>query len=338
MFILHSLSLCLLLLLDTALYVSATGYSIANDIGDRNFFSRAVHSAHTVAARHSKGLADDLRVALSAVLVPPQKRPIASVLSRRDQALLGKNVVYCKSGGSSSEAGSGQQDGHGHGTSTGTGSGRNGGHVTDSTTRSTRTGGGGGGGGAGGRPTTTSTSTTAADPTRTPVSSPFRLLLSSAGNDFFNGWNFFTGGDPTSGIVDYVDEGTGRSNGLIEVNSAGNAVMRVETTPEVSGNRKSIRITTQLGLDKGLWILDAVHMPSGCGTWPAFWTNGPSWPFDGEFDILEGVHDYTNNQATLHTGPGCTLSPTTGFDGTIVTTTNCEVNGPSNQGCGIRQC
>jgi hypothetical protein len=40
----------------------------------------------------------------------------------------------------------------------------------------------------------------------------------------------------------------------------------------------------------------------------AFWTNGPNWPNGGEIDILEGVNDYTNNQATVHTSAGCTLA------------------------------
>lgn len=115
--------------------------------------------------------------------------------------------------------------------------------------------------------------------------------------------------------------------------------MRLETTPQVSGNRKSIRITTQLALDKGLWILDAVHIPTGCGTWPAFWTNGPNWPAGGEFDIFEGVHDNTANQVTLHTNPGCTLS-TSGnniYSGTRVTGLNCDVSQDgANEGCGTR--
>jgi len=52
------------------------------------------------------------------------------------------------------------------------------------------------------------------------------------------------------------------------VNSAGNVLMRVDTTPQVQGNRQSVRITTQYTFNGGLVILDAVHMPTGCGTWP----------------------------------------------------------------------
>jgi len=91
----------------------------------------------------------------------------------------------------------------------------------------------------------------------------------------------------------------------------------------------------------------------------AFWTNGkrirklissfymhfifllgPNWPFTGEIDIVEGVHDYTNNQATIHTDVGCTLassSPNTlAISGTIVGGTNCAALTTGNQGCGIR--
>ena len=40
-------------------------------------------------------------------------------------------------------------------------------------------------------------------------------------------------------------------------------------------------------------------MPTGCGTWPAFWANGPNWPAGGEIDILEGVNGFTQNQVSL---------------------------------------
>ncbi|KAG6837902.1 hypothetical protein H0H93_013055 [Arthromyces matolae] len=130
------------------------------------------------------------------------------------------------------------------------------------------------------------------------------------------------------------------SSGLIEINSNGNAVMRVETTANVATTRQSIRITTQSSFNGGLVVMSAVHMPTGCGTWPAFWTNGPNWPAGGEIDIVEAVNDYTNNQMTIHTNPGCTLptssSSTLGISGLVIGGTDCAAITTGNQGCGIR--
>ncbi|KAJ3480152.1 hypothetical protein NLI96_g8544 [Meripilus lineatus] len=60
----------------------------------------------------------------------------------------------------------------------------------------------------------------------------------------------------------------------------------------------------------------------------------------GEIDIVEGVHDYTNNQATVHTNQGCTIpsssSNALAISGTLVGGTNCAVTQTGNQGCGIR--
>ena len=65
--------------------------------------------------------------------------------------------------------------------------------------------------------------------------------------------------------------------------------MRVEMTPQVPNTRQSIRITTQQVYTGGLVIMDSVHMPTGCGTWPAFFSDGPNWPAGGEVDIVEGM-------------------------------------------------
>lgn len=59
------------------------------------------------------------------------------------------------------------------------------------------------------------------------------------------------------------------------------------------------------------------------------------------FDHLApGVNDYTNNQATLHTNPGCTLSSsspsTLGISGTLIDGTDCAAADTGNAGCGIR--
>lgn len=67
---------------------------------------------------------------------------------------------------------------------------------------------------------------------------------------------------------------------------------------------------------------------------------GPNWPAGGEIDIVEGVNDYTNNQATIHTNPGCSIpssnSTILGITGSIVGGTNCASAETDNQGCGIR--
>ncbi|KAI0961041.1 hypothetical protein AcV7_000253 [Taiwanofungus camphoratus] len=172
------------------------------------------------------------------------------------------------------------------------------------------------------------------------ASSPWKLTQNYEGSSFFNGWSFFTYADPTGGDVAYVDQGTAQSANLTSINSAGNAIMRVDTTPTVSGNRQSVRITTDYTYTGGLVIMDSVHMPTGCGTWPAFWSNGPNWPAGGEIDIVEGVNDYTNNQVTLHTNSGCTLPSTNttalAITGTVIEGTDCSVAGTGDQGCGIR--
>ncbi|KAF8746279.1 hypothetical protein AX14_000074 [Amanita brunnescens Koide BX004] len=193
-------------------------------------------------------------------------------------------------------------------------------------------------------PSSTSAGTKTVSGTRSPgptvSASPWKLAESHQGSNFFNGWSFFVGSDPTNGVVQYVNQSTGQANGLVEVNSAGHAVMRVETTPTVTSTRQSIRITTLSQWNGGLFIMDAVHMPTGCGTWPAFWTNGPTWPITGEIDIVEGVNNYTNNQATVHTNVGCNMASSNGsalsITGTVVGGTNCAADETGNQGCGVR--
>jgi hypothetical protein len=44
--------------------------------------------------------------------------------------------------------------------------------------------------------------------------------------------------------------------------------MKVDTTEQVSNGRKSVRIHGNLIYTGGLVIMDALHMPTGCGTWP----------------------------------------------------------------------
>ncbi|QRV76711.1 glycoside hydrolase family 16 protein [Ceratobasidium sp. AG-Ba] len=186
--------------------------------------------------------------------------------------------------------------------------------------------------------TSTSTSTTSSTSSAPTPSSTWSLQTTIAGSSFFDAWDFWSLPDPTNGAVDYQTQDGSESAGLISVNSAGNAIMRVETTQQVSGNRKSVRVHSKVTFNGGLVILDAVHMPYGCGTWPAFWSNGPNWPNNGEIDIVEGVNGYTRNQASLHTRSGCTIPANYGALGTLAATgdnaLNCAAEETGNQGCG----
>ncbi|KAG6866246.1 hypothetical protein C0991_006833 [Blastosporella zonata] len=268
---------------------------------------RAIQKLHEVAARHTKNLARDLRVAFGGVLVA---QPSST----------SQHVIYCRPGkpvlgGTTGNAGNNFFDGWDFFV---------GGDPTNGIVQYVS------------QDVGSSSSPTG---TGTP-SSPWTLTETHAGNNFFDGWDFFVGGDPTNGIVQYVSQDVGNSSNLVEVNGNGNAVMRVETTPTVQNTRQSIRITTQSSFNGGLVVMSAVHMPTGCGTWPAFWTNGPNWPAGGEIDIVEAVNDYTENQMTIHTNPGCTL-PTANqnalqISGSVVGGTDCAAITTGNQGCGIR--
>ncbi|KAF8595524.1 hypothetical protein BDV93DRAFT_456685 [Ceratobasidium sp. AG-I] len=179
--------------------------------------------------------------------------------------------------------------------------------------------------------TTTLTSPTTSAPTPT---STWKIQTTMSGDDFFDSWNFWAEPDITNGAVDYQTESGAQSAGLVSVNSAGHAIMRIESTPTVAANRKSVRIHSKYTLNGGLVILDAVHMPYGCGTWPAFWSSGDNWPTEGEIDILEGINGYTQNQASLHTSPGCTIPQNYGSSGVLAATLDCDQAATGNQGCG----
>lgn len=154
-------------------------------------------------------------------------------------------------------------------------------------------------------------------------------------NDFYSEFNFFTGADPTHGFVKYVDQAKGKSLGLF---NSGKASWGVDTKGKDAAGRASIRLESKKAYNKGLIVIDVAHMPFGCGTWPAFWTVGPSWPNSGEIDIIEGVHEQEANAIALHTSPGCKVGNNlSAFTGSVKTP-NCDVkaaNQDANAGCGV---
>lgn len=106
------------------------------------------------------------------------------------------------------------------------------------------------------------------------------------------------------GHVTYVDQATAQSSGLIkgagtsslfgEANGllkgassllggvsgggSGGISWGVDTSNVAPSGRQSVRISSKKAYESGLVVLDVEHMPTGCGTWPAFWMLGPTWP------------------------------------------------------------
>lgn len=77
-------------------------------------------------------------------------------------------------------------------------------------------------------------------------------------------------------------------------------------------------------------------MPGGiCGTWPAFWSYGPNWPYSGEIDMVEGTNRQKSNLMSLHTGPNCTIAGT--FETGTLANNDCYQYSATEDGsgCGI---
>jgi len=172
------------------------------------------------------------------------------------------------------------------------------------------------------------------------------LTDSYAGTTFFDHWNFYNSPDPTHGYVYYSTYQQAQQWGLIKTTPNNVYIGADHTTVSTGSGRASVRITSKKSFNSGLFVIDLSHMPEGCGTWPAFWLVGPSWPSRGEVDIIEGVNTQTADQTTLHTSNGCDMSTvsTRTFTGHWSTgthgnpATNCYIHAPnqgSNQGCGI---
>lgn len=179
--------------------------------------------------------------------------------------------------------------------------------------------------------------------------SSYELSEAYVGKDFFSKFDFWSQPDPTHGQVKYVDVTTANAEGLAWA-TQDSVYMGVDMAEAgAGGERNSVRVQSKAVYDSGLFIIDVEHMPTGCGTWPAFWMYGEDqahlWPTWGEFDMIEAVHNRSSISTTLHTGPGCTqteIKPGVHFSQAWQTSTsgaladNCDVSAPNqdmNQGC-----
>ncbi|KAK5955112.1 hypothetical protein OHC33_003791 [Knufia fluminis] len=177
--------------------------------------------------------------------------------------------------------------------------------------------------------------------------SEYSLTHEYSGVNFFDGWDFYSGRDPTGGFVTYYSRSSAELTDLIRTSADGPAYMGVNYVDKLPfdqasgrGNgagRPSVRIASKQAFTHGLFIGDFAHIPAGvCGTWPAFWTLGPNWPYTGEVDILEGVNANMNNVMSLHTNETCIIEgDMTTMTGSLENT-NCAYYPDYNVGCGVK--
>jgi hypothetical protein len=84
--------------------------------------------------------------------------------------------------------------------------------------------------------------------------------------------------------------------------------MAADTTSAGGSGRGSVRVSSTQQFQHGLFIIDILHIPTGCGTWPSFWLLGANWPNNGEIDIVEGVHlDVQNSVSSSIAVAPCNL-------------------------------
>lgn len=114
----------------------------------------------------------------------------------------------------------------------------------------------------------------------------YQLAEDYSGDGFFRGFEFFTDADPTNGHVQFQSMTAANASGLAGFMNGGNATraiyLGVDTTSQAPNGRGAVRVSSQKSFQHALVVADIVHMPQGCGTWPAFWMVGQNWPNDGK--------------------------------------------------------
>ncbi|CAJ1368583.1 unnamed protein product [Effrenium voratum] len=160
------------------------------------------------------------------------------------------------------------------------------------------------------------------------------VQLTCEGESFLSCWTFFTASDPTHGDVEYVSEEEAKSLGLFQVNEG---VVHLGSLVGQNGPAKSIRLQSANRFGEShIFVIDIKHMPTGLGTWPAWWSYGPDWPNNGEIDTIETVNIEDQAQSTLHTSYGCRMPMVSGIFNPDCNSEDayegCGLFGPSNSG------
>jgi len=133
---------------------------------------------------------------------------------------------------------------------------------------------------------------------------PQRLQLSCRGASFLDCWNFYTLPDPTHGYLQYISKEKALELKLFKVEEYD--TVYIGAGVGWSEPPKTIRLQSRNSFKAGhMFVIDIAHMPTGWGTWPAWWSTGPDWPNHGEIDMAETIHYRDQAIMALHTSPGC---------------------------------
>ena len=155
------------------------------------------------------------------------------------------------------------------------------------------------------------------------------------GTNFFDQFEFIT--NDVNGYVNYVSESQAKQLNMIQTtnNWIRMGVDNTSIPSNTATGRNTLRLQSKKRYESGLFVIHTTHMPQGCATHPAYWTDGTNWPNNGEIDIIEQVNDANNDQTTLHTGPDCDFSKVPkNFTGNMHNG-NCTSSHDVNHGCDV---
>lgn len=107
----------------------------------------------------------------------------------------------------------------------------------------------------------------------------WKLQDSYKGTNFFNQFNFIT--NDVNGYVNYVSESEAQKLNMIEATDdwIRMSVDNKSIPSDTATGRNTLRLTSKKRYNSGLFIIHATHMPQGCATHPAFWTDGRSFSY-----------------------------------------------------------
>ena len=135
---------------------------------------------------------------------------------------------------------------------------------------------------------------------------PYRLIEAQYGSGFFDFYDFYDGPDSlgSAGYNTYVSKESAMQSKIAGVKREdGEEFVFMSSATTKKGPRDSVRLEGKRRFDRGLFVLDVLHMPNGAGVWPAFWlTDEAAWPSNGEIDILEGEFEimlFTSMPSTI---------------------------------------